>query len=484
MLAALLPFAWMAPAAATQAGPSDAITVTADQVEYAPSSHTVRADGHVEVSTRDVVITADHLEANTETQEVTAAGHVTLAEGRNRATGSRLRYNMRTKTGRVEQLDGQFGPWHISGGSVEVSPTQYVATEASITPCDPAHPFYKVTARKIVVFPDLTGIAYGASLYVAGVRVITLPQFTFGRGGPSVGFTSLDGPYIEYANSFFVGPFRDDYRFRLGAFTTLTAENVLSDRIGDHVWSLHLGRDEFLNTSGVLVGVDRYSADLEYDRVKIPGAPLDIQFEAHAGSYGELATGVATTRAEGILTFATETIELSRSLTFSAGGRFHYDAYGSGQQRTVFEFSDVLSDILSPRASAALSYSTVSITGSTPFQFDVYTPSSVGTLAYTYVFGGFVQSATSYLSYDFLLNQPFVGLIVTMQLTPSTLFTVSGVYNITTQQLTEVDYSLTVQCDCVTVGLAYRTFPQTPQNNGFFLTVGLNAINTSGGVQY
>ncbi len=474
-----LPLALVPPALAIQAGPGDAITVTADRVEYAPRSHAVRADGHVEARTRDVVITADHLEANTETQDVTAAGHVTLAEGRNRATGSRLTYNMRTKVGRVEEVAGQFGVWHISGQAVDVAPTEDVATEASITPCDPAHPFYKVTARKIVVVPDQYFTAYDASLWVAGVRVITLPVYTARLGrqsGPSGGYNSVDGVYLEYADSFPVGEFRNDYRIRLATTTSLSAEDILSDRIADHVWSLHLGRNEFLDTSNVLVNVDEYSVNLNYDRGKIPGAPVDIQFEAHGGSYGELATGVTTTRAEGILTLATDTFQLSPVLSFSAGGRAHFDSYGTGQQRTVFELSGVLSDSLSPRESAALAYSNVSVTGSTPFQFDVYGSSSVASLSYNYVFGGFVQSATTYVAYDFLAMQTVTGLTVSLSVSPTTTFNVSAAYNLTTQQLAEVDYSVNVQCDCVTIGLVYRTFPQSPSANNFLLMAGLNAF--------
>ncbi len=483
----LLPLALVPPALATQAGPGDAITVTADRVEYAPRSHAVRADGHVEASTRDVVITADHLEANTETQDVTAAGHVTLAEGRNRATGSRLTYNMRTKVGRVEEVAGQFGRWYISGQAVEVAPAEDVAYDASITPCDPTHPAYHVTARKIVVVPDQYFTAYDASLWVAGARVITLPVYTASLGratGPGAGYNSLDGLYIEYRNSFPVGEFRNDYRIRLATTTSLSAEDILSDRVADHVWSLHLGRNEFLDTSGNLVNVDEYSANLNYDRQKIPGAPLAVQFEAHAGSYGELSTGVTTSRVEGLLYVSTDTFQLAPNLAFSAGGWARVDTYGTGQQRTVFDFSAALTDILSPRESATLSFGTLSVTGSTPFSFDSYGPGTGVTLSYSYAFGGFVQSASAYLSYDFLGMQTSTGLSISMSISPTTTFNVSGYYNLTTRQLTEVDYAVNVQCDCVTIGLVYRTFPYSPGSNGFFLMAGLNVFTSSGGVSF
>ena len=74
-----------------------------------------------------------------------------------------------------------------------------------------------------------------------------------------------------------------------------------------------------------LVNLDRYSLDLEYDRGRIPEAPIDIQFEAHAGSYAELATRVTATRTEGLVTFATDTFRLGPGLSASAGGLVRVD---------------------------------------------------------------------------------------------------------------------------------------------------------------
>ncbi|TMI79710.1 MAG: hypothetical protein E6H04_10135 [Bacillati bacterium ANGP1] len=92
--------------------------------------------------------------------------------------------------------------------------------------------------------------------------MVTLPVYsaTLGRqSGPTVGYNSLDGIYADYANSFPVGEFRNDYRVRFGTLSGWSAEDILSERIADHVVSLHLGRKELLDINGVLVGVDQWS---------------------------------------------------------------------------------------------------------------------------------------------------------------------------------------------------------------------------------
>jgi lipopolysaccharide assembly outer membrane protein LptD (OstA) len=488
------------------------LTVTGDRIEYNSQSRVVRADGHVRATGRDAVITADHLEANLEAEEVTASGNVTLTQtgttaigpagfpqGPKVVKGSFLSYNLRTGVGRFEKATGQLGVWTVSADTIDVTPQQDVATGASITSCDPARPLYKVTAKKIVIVPNDHFTAYDASLWVAGTRVITLPQYTSTvgrRNGPNVGYSTPDGLYLEYANSFLLGDWRDEYRIRLGTTTGLTAENLISQRFNDHVWSVDLGRSEVKDQNGDLVSLNRYSLDLVYDRQRIPGWPVDIGFEGHAGSYGELptvgvtTTGVTTTRVEGIMTFATDRFVLAPNLFYSASGRVHYDVYGTGQQQAVIEGDTALSATLSPRVSASLTYDLVDVKGSTPFLFDSYSPGSSTSLNLNYLVGGFVQNVGASLTYGFLSMQTTVGLSMAFNISSNLAFNIYGQYNLTTQQLTEVDYGINVRCDCVTVGVVYRTFPQSPASNSFVLAVQINAFPgrnftfAGGGVNY
>jgi hypothetical protein len=294
--------------------------------------------------------------------------------------------------------------------------------------------------------------------------------------GPTVGYTTLDGPYIQYANSFSLGDWRDVYRLRLGTASKFTFEDTIAQRFGNHIWSAHLGREEFNDVNGNFVAVDRYSIDLVYDRMRIPGWPVEVQVEAHGGSYAEIATGVNTAKADAVFTLATDTFRVTPGITFSASSRVHLDAYGTGQDRAVIEGSMAFSSTLTPRSSASLTYNTVGVNGHTPFSFDNYGPSSTVSLDYFYSFGGFLQAVAASLSYDFVSNQTTLGTTVALAITPNIAFDVSGYYNFTTQQVTEIDYALNVRCDCVTVGLVYRTFPPNPGANTINFAVSLNAF--------
>jgi hypothetical protein len=315
---------------------------------------------------------------------------------------------------------------------------------------------------------------------VAGVKVVTLPVYssTLGRpSGPSLGINVPDGVYLEYKNSFYLGEFLDEYRLRYGTSSGLSAENTLSEKFKDHTIALHLGRFQPYDVGGNLVNVDRFSVDVEYDRIKIRDTPLDFQVEAHAGSYGELATTVSTTRMEGILNLSTDIFRLSPTLNLSLGGQARFDAYGTGQQRTALGAGAALSAPVGDRGTAALSYGFNVLTGTSPFSFDHLDPSSSITLNYSYSFAaGFLETVNSFLNYDFLQRQYVFNLGVAMRVTADTLVNVTAWYNLTTQQLIEVDYAINQRCDCVAIGLVYRTFPQSPSGNTLMVTLAIDAF--------
>jgi hypothetical protein len=467
------------------------ITLTADHIEYNSETKMATADGHVRASRTGVVITADHLVANTDTQDVTAAGKVTLEESGTTATGTSLKYNLRTRVGRIEDVVTTYGPWHVEGASLETTEGKGTAYDSTLTSCDPTHPAYKVTAKRVVIVPNDTLTAYDASVYVAGVRVVTLPVYTAslkpvtkGQDGPRFGYDNLDGAWIDYTMSFPVGSLTDTLRLRYGTRTGITGENTLSQNIEDHVWSLHTGRTQVYDQNGTLFSLDRYTLDLSYDLHQIGTLPLWYGLEAHAGSYAEGSTGVSTTRGMGIFSITTEPIPLSPSLTWSTSGEVRFDTYGTGQQRTVLQGSTAVTDLVSRHEAVTVSYNGTSVTGTTPFAFDSIAPDSAISLSYTHFGDGLVAVYYGSITYSYVSLETSLGGGVTLNLSPSLVFSVSASYNLTTRQLTEIDYAVNARCDCIALGIVYRTLPQTPSQNQLFVTVSVTGLPESLKVQF
>jgi hypothetical protein len=487
LAAGLAVLSLLAPASAAQGLPAEPVTLTADHIEYNTQTGEVTAEGHVRVSRGDTVVTADRVAGNLQTGEVEATGAVTLTRAGRTLTAQALRYNFRTHAGRMEQVATRYGPWTLVSGTLEETPSgQGVATDTSLTPCDPRRPAFLVRAQRIVVIPGDRLTAYNAAIYVYGVHVLTVPSYTASlaprrvQSGPRVGYDGFDGAWVEYGYYSPVqtpwGRADNQFRVRLGSRSGLSGEELLSERLGDHVADLHLGRMETFDQNGNLFTLDQYALDLVYDEHQLAAWPVFYALEAHAGSYTESQTAVSTTRGEAWLNMHTATFRLSPSVSWAASGQAREDVYGTGRQRSVLGSTIGVVGILSPSSLLTLTYNVAAVGGATPFAFDAISPDSTVALGYSYSGTGLLQSGGVSVSYSFLSQQTTVGLNVGLQVSPQVLLSASGSYNTTLQQWTEIDYAVGATCDCVSVGLLYRTFPQTPAANQFLVTVGLTAF--------
>jgi hypothetical protein len=186
---------------------------------------------------------------------------------------------------------------------------------------------------------------------------------------------------------------------------------------------------------------------------------------------------------------ASSTLQFSQSLSGAASAYDRYDSYGTGQQRNIVSAQAALSQVLNPVSSVTLSYNLVSITGINPsqfvtnggpfdpFSFDSYSPASTVTLTYSYYPAqGLFQSGSWNVAYDFNSLQTTTTMSLNLQISPSLLFTTSASYNLTVSQVTEIDYAVNATCDCLSLGLLYRTFPSSPSNNTWYITLGVNTL--------
>ncbi len=482
--AVLLVLSLMAPAAGQPAQPSGPITLSADHIQYDTQTGQMAADGHVRASRADIVITADHLTGNLKTGDVLATGHVTLTQAGRKAIGSSLAYNYRTRVGRMDQATSVYRPWTVKSQTFETAGGQGVATRADITPCNPDHPAFLVRARKVVVVPDDHLTAYDASLVIYGVTVVTIPEYTESlnpnrkaRSGPSGGYNNQDGWWIEYSQYFPIGDWDNQTRFRYGTLSGVSGEDIVSRRFGDHVWSAHVGRAEAFDQNGNLSELDQYSIDLSYNRARLLDWPASYLLEGHVGRYAEHTAGAVTnaiaTREEGWINFISDIMPLGPNLTWAWSAQARGDLYDTGQNRIVLGYSIGLTDLLDPSNSVTLSYNFAAVTGSSPFSFDTIGNDSTVGLSYGYGSGGFLQTAGVSLQYSFLSQQTSLQLNVALAVTRDIIVSASTTYNFTTQTVGETDYAINVICDCLSVGVQYRTFPATPSQNAFYLTIGL-----------
>lgn len=469
------------PAAPPNQGP---IALTADHIEYDTQTGNVVADGHVVATRGSTTITADHLTGNLQTGDVQAAGRVVLTEPGRTTTGQNLRYNYRTRVGEMSQAVTKDPPWTLRSQTITTAAGQATATPATATPCDPAHPAFLITAKKVVIVPDDYLRAYDAVLRVYGVPVFYIPVYTASlkrsrrtvSSGPTVGYDNFNGAWVEYNQYIPLGGWDSQVRVRYGTRSKISGEAVITRQFPGYSITGHLGRAVSFDQNGNQFNFDQYTAQFDIGTTRIGGLPLTYAFEAQAGNFQESQSGVNAFRTEGLLTLTSDTFHLNPSLTASAGGYYRYDAYNVGVVRNIDAAAAALTQVLSRTSSATLSYNFAEVTGATPFLFDAISSDSAVTLSYSYYPGVWFQSGTVSESYDFLTQQYTAGLNLAFTISPSLQFGTNVSYNLTTQQLTEVDYAVSATCDCVSLGVVYRTFPQSPVSNQWYITFGINTL--------
>jgi hypothetical protein len=458
------------------------ITLTADHIEYDGQTGNVVADGNVVATRGGATINADHLTGNLKTGDVLASGHVVLTQPGKRATGNQLKYNYRTQSGEMSQAVAKYPPWTVTGRTLSTGAGRGTALAASATPCDPRRPAFRVAARRVFIVFDNYLKAYDAVIYIYGVPVMYVPVYTVslrpGRAnaGPTLGYDNFNGFWAEYTQYIPIGDWTGQVRVRDATRSGLSGEGIFFRQFPDYLVNFHLGRAVSFDQSGNQFNVDQDTVDVTSNYWRIPGVPLSVQGIVQVGTFFESESGVGASRTEEILNFTSDTFKLNPSLYVSAAGYFRWDSYGTGQFRSISSASAAMTQILTPRSSTTLAYNFATVTGTTPFLFDAIGTDSSLALSYSYYPGGLLASATISDTYDFIAQQTTYGLYLTFTISPSVQVGTNIQYNDTLRQLNEVDYVVNLTCDCLALGVLYQTFPNTPQSNRWYVTMGINTL--------
>lgn len=184
---------------------AEPVTIKADQQEKQGDVYTL--SGNVEITTEGYVFRGDKVTYNAQTGDVLAEGNVTLDGDRldEHVTATRGQYNIRTQTGRFENVTGTIGlhfrghnviltssnPFAFEGKLVEkTGPTRYVVSHGYVTSCELPKPKWTFNAERVTV--DVGGDAriYHSSFRLGGVPIFYFPfvEHPVDRLGRQTGF--------------------------------------------------------------------------------------------------------------------------------------------------------------------------------------------------------------------------------------------------------------------------------------------------------
>lgn len=359
---------------------------------------------------------------------------------------------------------------YLRGESILISPERLVVEDGTATPCDPRAPLYRVTASRIEVIPGEAVIARGATLWLGSVRLITLGEYRIslrpggeGRGAapflPGIGYNQTDGYWLSLRYPYRLGEVSGELYAKYAQRTGLFALNTLQlDRPG---WSLTLrtGRTQVEDpVTRVLRAFSQAEVMAAAGLQPVPGAPLLFAGSLGAGWFHETDSAISTSRIDGTITLATETLRLGPRLTVFASASGRSSSYGTGHQRRVLTTAAELTYRFDEVTSVRLRHDLVAPWGVSPFFFDAVVPASTSSVTLTrWTADSRLQAG---VSHNFLVPETKLSGGVGARVSASLYLDLDVVFNVRTQIWEEIDYAVTYRCDCLTVAVRYRQVRQ------------------------
>ncbi|MFW7348971.1 MAG: LPS-assembly protein LptD [Pigmentiphaga sp.] len=181
----------------------------------------LRLEGNAQVRRQDIILKGDAIEYDQVEDELGALGNVRLIRDGNLLTGPRLKLNMSSGTGEIDNARFFFG---LNGGSGSAERIRMLgqnrvrADRVRYSGCACETPDWELRARRADFDYDAgTGVGYGGVLYFKNVPILASPIISFplnnerksGFLSPTFGLTSKSGPEFSIPYYFNIAPNRD-----------------------------------------------------------------------------------------------------------------------------------------------------------------------------------------------------------------------------------------------------------------------------------
>ena len=253
------------PAALAHAAPKDPkkakkppqpVSIEADELFINDRTGELFAQGKVVITQDKSRILSDLVRGNSKEMEVWTEDKARLIEPYTDVVGMRLRYNYGARMGTINDLKGKCGDDFISGKTARFEGGKITAFDVTTTGCpSKGTPDYRVTARKVEIWPEDKLIAYDANVWIQNVIIYTTPKYvkSLKKGEkddekPRYGYQDPDGFWVSQR-------FRYPFTETLSLITDLTYYTVKGfkptfDLVNEQKdYTMHLSAGEFSSMS-------------------------------------------------------------------------------------------------------------------------------------------------------------------------------------------------------------------------------------------
>ncbi len=238
------------------------IELTGDSVEFERVGNKLTAKGNVVIIKGNSKLTCDKVEFFKDSQEAKGWGHVILVSPQGTIYSESLIYNFGTMTGEFTQAHFYADPFYGAAKTMsKVGPNHLVLNKGYLTTSDFEKPEYRMTSRKLDVYPGEKVVARNIRMVLGKVPVMYLPRYTQRLDGKprftyTPGYNKDWGAFLLTALRFELsenvkGMLHLDLRQKRGNAQGLDL-NYKTAKFGSGIWRMYY-MDERLKPDGPLL---------------------------------------------------------------------------------------------------------------------------------------------------------------------------------------------------------------------------------------
>jgi lipopolysaccharide assembly outer membrane protein LptD (OstA) len=156
-----------------------------DEISFLRSEGKAFGKGHVKVTYQDVQIFCNQMEYDQDTNVVNVAGNVRIVRAPTKTApsgsilyGKAAVYNLDSKSGQMKDIKIEAKPFYDHAKEGYLEDGRYVLINGYVSTCDLDDPHYRLTARKIIIYPKDKIVAKNVWLKVGPVPVFYIPYYS------------------------------------------------------------------------------------------------------------------------------------------------------------------------------------------------------------------------------------------------------------------------------------------------------------------
>jgi hypothetical protein len=169
---------------------NDGIVIEADTTEYRvePEGTVVVAQGNAKVCYDDFFASADYICVRVGPGDLVARGNVVAHQATRTIKCELLTHNFYTGKGHILAPDAHISDLYLRGSEMNLEPGVLTLNNAYVTGCELDYPCYRVSTKRIVIYPDDRVVAEWPILWFGNVPVMILPRLTLPLEGDGIAY--------------------------------------------------------------------------------------------------------------------------------------------------------------------------------------------------------------------------------------------------------------------------------------------------------